>query len=191
MQGRRGWSLTKLLWRCLMLAGRSSTDVAQRGCSCMCRVQRAPPLPRARPLLCPAGSLSCHPRVTSTAAPPIRAVPGALSSIRRQSIPRVLSLVRGGRTLPRPVSHALRVTTPARARSRPSAPRAAQDSERRSKVRGAGKFRGAAFAVRVSLEKKAEEVDEEEPFATAQADDSDDEYDAELEYDRTFGMGFS
>ena len=69
--------------------------------------------------------------------------------------------------------------------------RAAPDRERRSKVRGAGKFRGAAFAVRVSLEKKAEEVDEEEPFATAQADDSDDEYDAELEYDRTFGMGFS
>ena len=83
------------------------------------------------------------------------------------------------------------MTTPPRARSRPSAPRAAQDSERRSKVRGAGKFRGAAFAVRVSLEKKAEEVDEEEPFATAQADDSDDEYDAELEYDRTFGMGLS
>ena len=43
----------------------------------------------------------------------------------------------------------------------------------------------------MSLEKKAEEVDEEEPFATAQVDDSDDEYDAEFEYDRTFGVGLS
>ena len=61
---------------------------------------------------------------------------------------------------------------PARSRARASTPRAAvapamedddyADEEFEREVGGAGRFRGAAFAVRVSLEKKAEEVEEDD-----------------------------